>query len=92
MKVTCIFVSVLATASAFAPSVSNGRVATELFAAKKEPVKKESLFSTIFNMDLFAPNAGVNDYGARAKKPVSLIARVKQSVCDLIPMETFPVD
>lgn len=33
-------------------------------------VEKKSLFSTIFDMDLFAPNKDVNDYGARAKKKI----------------------
>jgi hypothetical protein len=82
MKVTCVFVAALATASAFAPSVSNGRVATELMAAKKDAPKKETLFSTIFNMDLFAPNKDVNDYGARNKKPVSINSILKQTVCN----------
>jgi hypothetical protein len=71
MKVTAVFVAALATASAFAPSVSNSRIATELMAAKKEAPKKATLFNTIFNMDLFAPVSTQNDYGARDKKNVS---------------------
>lgn len=71
MKVTAVFVATLATVSAFVPSVSNGRVVTELMAAKKEAPKKPTLFNTIFNMDLFAPVSTQNDYGARDKKNVS---------------------
>lgn len=71
MKVTAVFVAALATASAFAPSVSNSRITTELMAVKKEAPKKATLFNTIFNMDLFAPVSTQNDYGARDKKNVS---------------------
>lgn len=55
-----------ASTSAFAPSSSNGaRVSTELF-------EKKSLFRTIAEMDLFAPRADQNDYGARKKKNLKL--------------------
>jgi len=49
------------------------RASTNLAAAKKQPVdeKKKTLFTTIFEMDLFAPNKDVNDYGSRKKKNVS---------------------
>ena len=50
----------VASASAFAPS-SNGRQATEL-------AEKKTFFKTIFDMDLFAPKSGQNDYGARDSK------------------------
>lgn len=69
MKAAVVLASTLAVASAFAPAPVS-RVSTELKAAKKEPEKKP-LFSTIFGMDLFAPNPDVNSYGARAKKNVS---------------------
>jgi hypothetical protein len=58
----------IASASAFAPSTTGARANTQLAAEKKE---KQSFFSTVFGMDLFAPNADVNDYGARDKKKVS---------------------
>jgi len=51
----------LASASAFAPT-SQGRSTTSLAAEKK------SFFKTVFEMDLFAPKADQNDYGARNKK------------------------
>lgn len=55
-----------ASASAFAPSCNAGaRVSTELF-------EKKSLFKTIAEMDLFAPRADQNDYGARKKKNLKL--------------------
>mmetsp|Transcript_22512 Transcript_22512/g.21632 ORF Transcript_22512/g.21632 Transcript_22512/m.21632 type:complete len:160 (-) Transcript_22512:257-736(-) len=61
MKTTClIVVATLASASAFAPA-SNGRPATSL-------AEKKSFFKSVFDMDLFAPNADQNDYGARNKK------------------------
>jgi len=55
------FIAVLASASAFAPQLSNGRVSTEL-------AEKKTFFQTVFDMDLFAPVADQNDYGARSKK------------------------
>ena len=64
----------IASASAFAPQTSNARAGSAL-AAKKAPVKKDaakkSLFTTIFEMDLFAPVSTQNDYGARNGKNVS---------------------
>ena len=68
MKSTvAVTVACLASASAFAPS-TDGRVCTSLAAAKEG---KKSLFKTISEMDLFAPNKDVNDYGARNTKSVS---------------------
>lgn len=65
MKTTAaITVACLASASAFAPS-SGPRASTQLAAEKK------SFFSTVFDMDLFAPKKDQNDYGARNKKNVS---------------------
>lgn len=64
MKVITLFVASLATAAAFAPA-QNGRVQSVLSAEKKP------FFSQIFDMDLFAPVATQNDYGARTKKNVS---------------------
>lgn len=66
MKTTCAFVIAgLASASAFAPATSGARASTQL--AEKKP----TIFTTIFGMDLFAPNKEVNDYGARNNKKVS---------------------
>ena len=72
MKTTAVLTLCLASASAFTPSTNGVRAPTQLAAKKDaaEPAKK-SLFTTIFEMDLFAPNKAVNDYGARSKKPVS---------------------
>lgn len=68
MKTTCaLVIAGLASASAFAPATSGARASTQL-AEKKE---KQTVFSTIFGMDLFAPNKEVNDYGARNNKNVS---------------------
>jgi hypothetical protein len=44
--------------------------------AGKEAPAKKSLFRTIAEMDLFAPKADQNDYGARNKKNVSNISTV----------------
>lgn len=52
----------VAAVKGFAP-VSEGRVGTQLH---------ESLFDSIANMDLFAPKADQNSYGARAKKNLKL--------------------
>lgn len=66
MKTTAfVTIATLASASAFAPN-SQGRSTTSLAAEKK------SFFRTVFDMDLFAPKADQNDYGARNKKNVSL--------------------
>lgn len=63
MKTAAVFVAAcLASASAFAPA-PEGRAATSL-AEKK-------FFSQIFDLDLFAPKATQNDYGARKGKNVS---------------------
>ena len=63
----------IASASAFAPQTSNARAGSALFAKKggKKEAGNKSLFQTIFEMDLFAPVATQNDYGARNKKNVS---------------------
>merc|ERR1719253_940404 len=64
MKTTAfVTIATLASASAFAPN-SQGRSTTSLAAEKK------SFFSTVFGMDLFAPQADQNDYGARNKKNI----------------------
>lgn len=52
----------LASASAFAPPTSNGRVS----------VARDAIADKIFGMDLFEPNKGQNDYGARSKKNVKV--------------------
>lgn len=64
MKVTALFLAAtMATASAFVPAStpSSTTSATQL---------NESLFKKIANMDLWAPVADSNNYGARAKKAV----------------------
>lgn len=67
MKTSALIIAAsLASASAFAPSSNGARAATELSAEKK------SFFSTIFDMDLFAPKADQNDYGARNAKNVKV--------------------
>jgi hypothetical protein len=63
--VSLIAVAGVASTSAFVAPMSNGRVATPLFAEKKP-----TFFDTVFGMDLFAPNKQVNDYGSRGKKNV----------------------
>lgn len=74
MKTAAIIATVcVASTSAFAPP-SFGRVATQLAAEKKSSPaedKPKPLFSTIFGLDLFNPST--NQYGARAKKNVSLM-------------------
>merc|ERR1719384_1191968 len=57
-----IVASCVASASAFAPNMPS-RQSTQL---------NESLFQKISNMDLFAPKADQNDYGARSKKNVKV--------------------
>lgn len=59
-----IAVSLVASANAFAPA-ANGR-STSALSAEKKP-----FFSQVFDMDLFAPVADVNDYGARKKKKLA---------------------
>lgn len=72
MKTAVVLASTLAVASAFAPAQVTSRAGTELM-AKKGSVEEEKkpFFSTVFGMDLFAPNPDVNTYGAREKKNVS---------------------
>lgn len=67
MKYITLIVALFAVAEAFAPA-SQGRVTSSL-AAQKET---KPLFRRIFEMDLFAPVADQNDYGARNKKNVSI--------------------
>mmetsp|Transcript_13808 Transcript_13808/g.20215 ORF Transcript_13808/g.20215 Transcript_13808/m.20215 type:complete len:159 (+) Transcript_13808:58-534(+) len=65
MKSTVIVAAAcIASASAFAPSTNGARQVTSLN-------EKKSFFKTVFEMDLFAPNAEQNDYGARNKKNLS---------------------
>ena len=59
-----IALSLLVSASAFTPA-SNGR-STSALSAEKKP-----FFSQVFDLDLFAPVADVNDYGARKKKKIA---------------------
>lgn len=72
MNYTALFALLLASsATAFAPTTTNGRVETTLSAKKSaEPQKKKSLAGRIFDLDLFAPVANQNDYGARSKKKI----------------------
>ena len=64
MKTSALIIAgCVASASAFAPSQQTpAGSSTQLFAEKK------SFFSTVFDMDLFAPKSDQNDYGARNKK------------------------
>lgn len=71
MKTAVLLVSTLAVATAFAPAQVTSRPGTELMAKKGATEEKKTFFSTVFGMDLFAPNPDVNTYGARAKKNVS---------------------
>merc|ERR1719446_1522297 len=66
MKSTTALVAAacVANASAFAPSTNGARQSTELF-------EKKTFFKSVFDMDLFAPKADQNDYGARNKKNLS---------------------
>lgn len=71
MKHTALVALLLASsATAFAPSSSNGRIDTSLSAKKQTEPKKKTLASRIFDLDLFAPVSDQNDYGARAKKKI----------------------
>ena len=81
MKTTAIVsVALVASAQAFAPS-SEGRVGTQL---------NESLFDRIANMDLFAPKADQNTYGARNKKNVSTILfNIRGSANDNLVIENM---
>lgn len=71
MKTAVVLASTLAVASAFAPAQVNSRSGTELMAKKGATEGKKTFFSSVFEMDLFAPNPDINTYGARAKKNVS---------------------
>lgn len=72
MKVVATFALLAVSASAFAPP-QQGRSTVSLDAKKGETeAPKKTVFSTIFDMDLFAPNKNVNDYGARNNKNVKL--------------------
>jgi hypothetical protein len=66
MKVVALLVASLSAAAAFAPA-QNGRVQSALSAEKK------SFFAKVFDMDLYAPVAKQNEYGARKSKNVSII-------------------
>ena len=71
MKYTALFALLLASsATAFAPATTNGRVETTLSAKKSAEPQKKSLAGRIFDLDLFAPVADQNDYGARSKKKI----------------------
>ena len=59
MKSGIVFVALVASTQAFAPSIPTGRANTAI---------SGSFFSNIAGMDLFAPKKDQNDYGARAKK------------------------
>jgi hypothetical protein len=65
MKISALFVAAsVASASAFVPSTrssSSAATTTQLH---------ESLFKKISNLDLWAPVADSNDYGARSKKKI----------------------
>ena len=68
MKFTLILaLVVVAAVNGFAPA-SQARVGTQLHG---------SLFDAIANMDLFAPKADQNTYGARDKKNVSTTTNLK---------------
>ena len=65
MKYSALLVlSLVASANAFAPS-KNGRPETALSAEGK------TFFNRVFELDLFAPVADQNDYGARKKKKLT---------------------
>jgi hypothetical protein len=71
MKHTALFALLLASsATAFTPATTNGRVETTLSAKKSAEPQKKSLAGRIFDLDLFAPVADQNDYGARSKKKI----------------------
>lgn len=73
MKVTALFLAAtMATTSAFIPASPSTTTssATQL---------NESLFQKIANMDLWAPVADSNNYGARAKKAVKTGALTDRS-------------
>ena len=62
MKFSALLVAAsVATASAFVPSTTSAPSSTQL---------NESLFKKISNLDLWAPVADSNDYGARGKKKI----------------------
>jgi hypothetical protein len=69
MKVAAFLLASLTVVAAFAPA-QTGRSETSLSAAPKKP----KFFAQVFGMDLFAPVAKQNDYGARGKKGVSPLA------------------
>ncbi len=71
MNYTALVALLLASsATAFAPATTNGRVETTLSAKKSAEPQKKSLAGRIFDLDLFAPVADQNDYGARSKKKI----------------------
>ena len=71
MKVVYTLALLVVSASAFAPA-PQGRSVVSLDAKKEVEAPKKTVFSTIFGLDLFAPNKDVNDYGARKNKNVKL--------------------
>ena len=60
---TVVAAALIGSAAAFAPQQA-GRPATSL-------AEKKSIAARIFDMDLFAPVADQNDYGARSRKNLS---------------------
>ena len=67
MKTSALIIAAcIASANGFSPSTGGARSSTQLSAEKK------SFFSTVFDMDLFAPKSDQNDYGARNKKNVKV--------------------
>jgi hypothetical protein len=70
MKVTALLIAAsVASTSAFAPQA----------APQKSTQLNESLFKKLSNMDLFEPNKTQNDYGARAGKKSTGVAKLNDN-------------
>lgn len=70
MKTTAFLVAAsMVSASAFVPAANTAQSSTQL---------SESLFKRISNMDMWAPIADSNDYGARQKKGIMKKAPLSQ--------------
>ena len=70
MKVTALLIAAsVASTSAFAPQA----------APQKSTQLNESFFKKLSNMDLFEPNKTQNDYGARASKKSTGVAKLNDN-------------
>merc|ERR1719420_924779 len=80
MKLITLFTAFVVSTEAFSP-MPHSRSSTSLLAKKVTKAKEDnrSLSRRIFDLDLFAPKANQNDYGARKSKNIKVGGLTKNS-------------